>query len=553
MRNSWLVECAESNAKPGAISPPPEGCDMRRELKLPDVGEGIAEGEIVAWHVEPGDTVEEDQVLGEVETDKAVVDVPSPFEGTVVELHADPGDVVAVGTVIVTFEIEGDAAQGGEEHEESEMATADSSAAQSTDSGDTGDGQEESPSPSETTKETDQDNVVNDVRVFAPPHVRRLARELNVTLGAVANTVDGPISATDVRRAAGTLDEDRPAQAVEASTQPEGKPKDDPTVSQEEQPKPRGQQTGETVPQPAGSADREKTLAAPATRQLAREEDIDIDTVPTDGERDGVPFVTPEDVRGFANEETVTVSSQQDGSSGAPRQSGERTEKRVTYKGIRKVIGDNMEQAKFTAPHVAHHDSAEIDDLVVTRETFKERVDEDVSITYLPFVIKAVVKALKDHPYMNSTLDKEAGEITLKQYYDIGIATATDRGLVVPVIRDAHEKSILELAREIDNLISRARNGDLAPDEMRGSTFTITNFGAIGGEYATPIINYPEAAILGLGAITERPVVVDGEVVARHTLPLSLSVDHRLIDGAVAAQFTNDVKTYLHTPEMLLL
>jgi pyruvate dehydrogenase E2 component (dihydrolipoamide acetyltransferase) len=305
--------------------------------------------------------------------------------------------------------------------------------------------------------------------------------------------------------------------------------------------------------QPTGSADRQKTLAAPATRQLARQEDIDLDAVPTDDERDGTPFVTPAQVRNFANNGDNKPSAGQEVSAETSQPGGANTEKRVAYKGIRKVIGENMEEAKYNAPHVAHHDSTEIEDLVATRETFKKEIDEDVSITYLPFVIKAVIKALKAHPYMNSTLDKEAGEIRLKQYYDIGIATATDRGLVVPVIEDADDKGILELAREIDNLTTRARNGDLTPDEMRGSTFTITNFGAIGGDYATPIINYPEAAILGLGAIKERPLAKDGDVVACHTLPLSLSVDHRLIDGAVAAQFTNEVKTYLHTPEMLLL
>ncbi len=547
---------------------------MKQELELPDVGEGIAEGEIVAWLVEPGDYVEEDQVLAEVETDKAVVDLPSPFEGTVTELHAEEGDIVAVGSVIVTFETEGDGADDGstaEDQAATESAETETETAQAS----SGQAEPDSATPAADTS-TPPENAQTDTgaetptpqsHIFAPPRVRRLARELGVDLGTIASANgDHPISETDVRRAAGQGESTQPQQATASSVEPEPEgaqtesaatPESDTVDSQSQ-----SSVSTETEPRVSGpAANREKTLAAPATRQLAREMGIDIDDVPTDTIRDGTPFVSPADVEAFANRDSATEEQSQHhadpasgGSEMAVEPAGETgDEERVPYRGIRKVIGDNMEQAKFNAPHVSHHDSTEIEQLVETRQLFNERVDEDFSITYLPFVIKAVTRALKDHPYMNSSLDKEAGEIVLKDHYDIGIATATERGLVVPVIADADKKGVRQLAREAAELISRARNNEITPDEMQGSTFTITNFGAIGGEYATPIINYPEAAILGLGAIKERPQVEDGEVVAQHTLPLSLTVDHRLIDGAVAAQFTNDVKTYLNTPEMLLL
>jgi pyruvate dehydrogenase E2 component (dihydrolipoamide acetyltransferase) len=235
---------------------------------------------------------------------------------------------------------------------------------------------------------------------------------------------------------------------------------------------------------------------------------------------------------------------------------------------MRRTIGEQMAESKYTAPHVTHHDSVEVSQLATVRRTLNEELADDVSLTYLPFVMKAVVEALKDHPEMNATLDEDAEEIVQKRYYNIGVGTATDAGLMVPVVRDVDQKGVAQLAREVADLVDRARSREISPEEMQGGTFTITNFGAIGGEHATPIINYPEAAILGLGTIEKRPVVVEGEahdaadsangdavsdVVARETLPLSLSVDHRLIDGAIAASFTNQVKRSLHEPARMLV
>ncbi|MDL0136458.1 dihydrolipoamide acetyltransferase family protein, partial [Halobacterium salinarum] len=230
---------------------------------------------------------------------------------------------------------------------------------------------------------------------------------------------------------------------------------------------------------------------------------------------------------------------------------GETTE---PYRGIRRTIGEQMAESKYTAPHVTHHDTAVIDSLVETRSKLKARAEaEDVKLTYMPFVMKAVVAALKEFPVLNSELREDDEEIALKQDYNIGVAVATDAGLMVPVVEHVDQKSMLEISTEMNDLVEQARERSIAPADMDGGTFTITNFGAIGGEYATPIINYPETAILGLGAIDERPVAEDGDVRAAQTLPLSLSIDHRVIDGAEAAQFTNRVMEYLTDPELLLL
>ncbi|MFB6094835.1 MAG: dihydrolipoamide acetyltransferase family protein, partial [Halodesulfurarchaeum sp.] len=311
---------------------------------------------------------------------------------------------------------------------------------------------------------------------------------------------------------------------------------------------------------PATAADRERTLATPKTRGVAKELEVDIDTVPAVEEREGEAFVTEEAVREYAEAQRAAqaadVSAEAEVSTGTGAATGppEEREERVPYKGVRRTIGERMEESKYTAPHVSHHDTVEVAQLVETRATLKERAEErGVQLTYMPFVMKAVVAALKEFPFLNSSLDEDAEEIVKKHYYNIGVAVATDAGLMVPVVDDVDRKGLLELAAEVNDLATQARERTIDLEDLRGSTFSITNFGAIGGEYATPIINYPEVGILGLGAIEERPVVEDGEVVARPTLPLSLSIDHRVVDGAIAADFTNTVMEYLKNPTLLLL
>jgi pyruvate dehydrogenase E2 component (dihydrolipoamide acetyltransferase) len=297
---------------------------------------------------------------------------------------------------------------------------------------------------------------------------------------------------------------------------------------------------------------------------MADEEGIDINDVPTDDTRDGQAFVTPEAITQYAQAQREAREAEVQAESAEAETAAATTEfsedgvtERIPYRGVRRTIGQQMEKSLYTAPHVTHHDTTVVDELVDVRAEYKElAAKRDVKLTYMPFVMKAIVAGLREHPILNSTLDEsdpENAEILVRDDYNIGIAVATDAGLMVPVVKNVDQKSILQLSREVNDLASRARDRKVTREEMQGGTFTITNFGAIGGEYATPIINYPETAILGLGGIEKRPVVEGDDVVATETLPLSLSIDHRVIDGADAAAFTNTVMEYLRNPKLLLL
>lgn len=497
---------------------------MTREFKLPDVGEGVAEGEIVSWLVEDGETVEEDQPVAEVETDKAVVEVPSPVDGTVAERRAEEGEIVPVGDVIIVFEVEGE-----EREREDGEETASAQETATTEAGGEG---EEADGASTTSQESG--------RVFAAPSARRLAREFGVDISAVDGSgPGGRISASDVRAHADETEKESAETRAETETENTAEP----AIQRA---------GGSTEPMAAGhSADRSRTLAAPATRKLADEREIDINSVPTDEKRDGQPFVTPEQVRSYAERQQA---AQADDARAVQAAEPGPSEERIPYRGIRRTIGQQMEHSKYTAPHVTHHDEIDVTDLVETRSELKEVAEEQgVSLTYMPFVMKAVVAGLKEFPYLNSSLDESAEEIVLKNYYNLGVAVATDAGLMVPVIENIDRKGLLQLSSEMNERVTKARERSITREEMQGGTFTITNFGAVGGEYATPIINHPETAILGLGEIKDKPRVVDGEVVPRKVMTLSLSIDHRVIDGAIAGQFTNTVKRYLNNPSLLLL
>jgi pyruvate dehydrogenase E2 component (dihydrolipoamide acetyltransferase) len=504
---------------------------MAFEFELPDVGEGVAEGTLENWLVEVGDAVSEDQPVAEVETDKALVEVPAPVDGTVKELLWEPGDVIPVGDVFIVFDVEG---------EESEAADTEAGAGDAA-GGDAGTAAE---TGAEATDGTAEEVETPEGRVFASPSTRQLARELGVAIETVEGTgPGGRITENDVRAAA---EESESGGDPEPATADAG-----------------GADTGSTetaaatespttaAPADVESADRDRTLAAPATRRIAEEEGVDIDAVPTSEERDGEAFVSPAAVREYAEAQQAAQAEQAEAVSETP--AGEAVE-RLPYSGVRRTIGEAMAQSKYTAPHVTHHDTAVVDELVATREDLKPRAEErGFRLTYMPFVMKAVVAALKEHPKLNAELDEDAGEILRYNYYNVGIATATDAGLMVPVVDDVDSKGMLQLSGEVNELVQKARERSISRDELQGSTFSVTNFGAIGGEYATPILNYPEVGILGIGELKQRPVVEDGEVVARHTLPISLSIDHRIVDGADAAQFANTVIEYLENPSLLLL
>ena len=544
---------------------------MVREFKLPDVGEGVSEGEIVRWLVEEGDPVTEDQPVAEVETDKAVVEVPASVDGTVREILAEEGEMVPVGDVIITFDVAGEESSAarrtesdGVEGEPVEDETEAAGAAGGTDAADAGEAEAEPAGDegAETAVDADAEVSTAEGRVFAAPSARRLARELGVDVAAVDGSgPSGRVTEHDVRAAAegGSSEPASAGAGGEAAEAAGGSAAESATAGGTRSGD--GTSAGGTGRSAGGaaaggrqveSADRDRTLAAPATRRIAEEEGVDLNAVPAAEERDGEPFVTPEAVREYAQAQQEAQAA--DTEALAKRTEPAEREEREPYRGIRKSIGDAMERAKFTAPHITHHDQVVVSDLVETRGRLKEKAeDRGIKLTYMPLVMKAVTATLKEFPVVNASLDEENEEIVKKNYYNVGVATATDAGLMVPVVDDVDDKGLLQVASEMNELVQKARDRSIAREEMQGGTFTVTNIGGIGGEYATPIVNHPEVAILALGSIKQRPVVADGEVVARHTLPLSLSADHRIVDGADAARFTNRVKEYLKNPELLLL
>ena len=368
------------------------------EFRFPDVGEGITEGEIVKWRVKEGEKVKQDQVLVEVETDKAVVQLPSPASGKVLKIYYKEGKTVKVGEVLVTIS-------------------------------------------GETKTEKKSTTVIGELKesgYVLPPPKEYFQKGKNPPLSLEKKRLQYP---------------------------------------------------------------KETTIQ---TQLVTKKYDMW-------GYIDHVPL-----------------------------------------KGVRKSIAKNLSESVRTAVHVTHMDIADITSLEYFRENEAKQAEKrKIKLTFLPYIVKAVVASLKEHPYLNSSINEEGEDIVLKKYYNIGIAVDTCDGLIVPVIKGADQKNILEIAKEIEQLAEKTRQRKVDLMDLRGGTFTITNVGSIGGVFATPIINQPEVAILALGRIHDRPVGKDGKVVLMKALPLSLTFDHRVVDGAEAAKFTNTLKGYLAKPEKL--
>ena len=424
---------------------------MAREFKLPDLGEGIHEGEVLTVLVAVGDAISEGDPILEIETDKAAVEIPCPYTGTVRAIHVKPGDIVHVGDVLMTF------ANGDTALDPAPSAAAD-------------------PKKTTTAPHSSLVNVAGDTGpVPASPATRRLAREKGVDLRQVPATGPaGLVTAEDVRRFAG-----QPAPEAIAPEVGEPEPvKGRPLVSE-----------APTLPDFA--------KWGPVTRQPVRS--------------------------------------------------------------IRRATAKHMARAWSQIPHVSSHDEVAIDRLEALRQRHKGRIAEQGgNLTLTVFALKAVATALTIHPRFNATLDTGAGEIVLKQYYHIGVAVDTDDGLIVPVVRDVNRKSITELAVELHQLVQRTRARKTGLEEMQGGTFTVTNIGQMGGSQFTPIINYPEVAILGIGGARLKPAVVEDPdqgriIVPRRMLPLVVTIDHRVLDGADAARFLTLLKRLLHDPEEMLM
>ncbi|MBU8582424.1 2-oxo acid dehydrogenase subunit E2 [Bacillus paralicheniformis] len=428
---------------------------MAFEFKLPDIGEGIHEGEIVKWFVKPNDEVNEDDVLAEVQNDKAVVEIPSPVKGKVLELKVEEGTVATVGQTIITFDAPGyeDLQFKGDESGEAKAEEAD---------------KQETDAPAEAAEANEQADADPNKRVIAMPSVRKYAREKGVDIVNVSGSgKNGRVLKEDIDSFlnGGTAGNAQAAQAEEK--------------------------------------------AEPAAQKPAAAVQV------------------PE---------------------------GEFPETREKMSGIRKAIAKAMVNSKHTAPHVTLMDEVDVTNLVAHRKQFKQvAADQGIKLTYLPYVVKALTSALKKYPALNTSIDDNTDEVIQKHYYNIGIAADTDKGLLVPVVKNADRKAVFEISNEINELATKARDGKLAPAEMKGASCTITNIGSAGGQWFTPVINHPEVAILGIGRIAEKAVVRDGEIVAAPVLALSLSFDHRMIDGATAQNALNHIKRLLNDPQLILM
>ncbi len=384
------------------------------DFKLPELGEGVHEGEMVKWRVQPGDKVRFDQPLCEIMTDKATIEIPSPLEGTVTALQAREGEIVHVGQVLIVFE-------GGQQ----------------------------------TVSIQQEDKK--------------------------------PIESIQVQK------------------------------------KPVIQQEGAII------------LAAPSTRRFAREQGVELVSVVGSGP---AGRVLREDVEKMLQHHDAV----------------EPAFTTVPFRGLRKKIAEKMRQSKDHAAHFTYVEEADVSELVRVRRELKEAALRDkVKVTFVPFVMKAMAQALKRVPSLNGTLDEARGEIKIYRDVHIGLSIQTEDGLVAPVIRDVQSKSILTLAREVDALAQKARQKKLTREDVHGSTITLTNIGSIGGLFATPVINYPEVAIVGLNKIARRPVVVDEAIVIRDWTYFSISLDHRVIDGAIGAEYLKEMIMLLEKPHLLLL
>ena len=449
-----------------------------KEFKLPDIGEGIAEGEIVSWKVKAGQAVKEEDEFVEVMTDKATVTITVPFTGVIAELRCKEGDVVPVGSVIAVIDA---GAAGG--------ATATAPAAKA------------APVPA--------------------PAAPKAAPATPPVSAAPAHAA--PIPAMPPRPVA------PPAAPVAAPAPATAKA---------------------FVPSSPG-----KVLAAPATRRRARELGIDLAAVTPTGPRGRV---TNDDLAAAGTAPAAGKPAAAPGKQFAPvavaPAAAGRTEERIPFRGLRRKIAEAMTRSKHTAAHFTYVDDIDVTELVKIRTDAKKAfADQGLNITYLPFIMKAVVAAMREFPAMNSSLDEVGNELVIKHYFNFGIATDTDNGLIVPVIKDVDRRSIRELAQDLQDLAARTREGKVTVDDLTGGTFTITNAGNIGGLFATPVINFPEVAILGVHAIKDTPVIRDGAIVVGKKMYLSVSIDHRLVDGATGARWMNVIKEHLEHPYRLLL
>ncbi len=458
---------------------------MNYEFNLPDIGEGLVEGEIVKWFVKVGDTVAEHQPLAAVLTDKAEVEIPSPKAGKIVKLHAKPGEKIKVHTPLVSIDIAGGAAAPATAEKapkavaKGPVAVSQAAAAPAA-------------QPPRAAKE-----------VLATPMVRQMAKDKKIDIGQVQGSgPQGRVLASDLS---------------------------------------------------AFKAGASAANATSAVKALASALGVDLSRIAGTGPGGRI---SENDVRAAApSAQTASPALASASTSSYPpvsvaRQTGDSA---IPFTGIRRKIAEKMQQSRRTVAHVTHMDECDMTAVLALREKLKpQAAQKGVKLTFLPFVIRALVKALSEFPLFNSSLDEATGEIVVKSRKNIGVAVAAPQGLVVPNIKGAQDKDLWALAAEVGSLADKVRANKIDLPSLQDGTFTITNIGPIGGLFATPIVNHPEVAILGLMKLAQRPVVRDGKIVARDMMNLALSFDHRVVDGADAASFTNTIIKHLENPQTLL-
>jgi len=422
-----------------------------QNVKLPDVGEGVTEGELVRWLVKIGDTVKADQPVVELMTDKATVEVPSPFAGTVKELKYKEGDVVPIESVLLVLDADG----GGKA---------------------------------------------------------------------------APVASKEEPKKAPAAPQAQAMSAAPAKTSGGG--------------------AGAEFYPPVAAAN---VLATPATRRLARETGVDINGLQGSGLAGRVTQEDVQKAKGGAPATQARLPMKDIPRPSVPSQGGS-MEERVPLRGIRKKIAENMQMAKHIIPHFTLMEEARVDQLVLMRSQAKEHAEKyGVKVTYLPFIMKALIATCREFPMFNASMDDAAAEIVYKKFFNIGFAADTPNGLMVPVVKNADFKTVLQISQEIGQLAGKAREGKLALDDMKGASITVTNIGSVAGLYATPIINHPEVAILGMYKIMDKPVWNGKEFVRGQFMNFTITCDHRLIDGAVAANFMKAFVARIENPSQLML
>lgn len=551
---------------------------MATEVKLPELGEGVTEGELVKWLVKPGDAVKADQAVAEIMTDKATVEVPSPVAGVVKELKFKVGEIIKVESVLITLDGAGAAKPAAAAPAPSAPAKAATpppqAAAPSSGTGGTfevrlpelGEGVAEGElvkwlvKPGDTVK-ADQAiaEIMTDKATVEVPSPRAgTVKDLKFKTGEIIKvesvmiTLTGTGGASAATAAPAPATAERPVPASAHMNFAAAAP-----AARTSAPVAASPGAGGGIFPPVAES---RVLATPATRRLARETGVDINQLSGTGL---AGRVTREDVlaKGGTGATVAGPATYQAPSAGAlsipkPAYQGPTgaLEERVPLVGIRRKIAENMQKAKAIIPHFTLMDEADVTELVAWRESLKEDAEKlGTKITYLPFVMKALIATIHEFPMFVASIDDAAGEIVYKKYFNIGFAADTPNGLVVPVIKDADRKNIVELSKEILDLSKRARDGKLKPDEMKGACITITNIGSVGGTYATPVINHPEVAILGMYKIQDKPVIKNGQLSAIKVMNYTVTADHRLIDGAVAARFLKSFLEKIEKPGRLML